>query len=350
LDRDPRQRWQDAGEFVRAFKHALSEHLHSEAMARRPDPSTAAPPTSLKRAPRAFRPIFYVAVGALAAGALLTSGAAWILADRLGPSQRGIIVQVPSSAESRPASNDLFRADSSAGDLPQSPSAGPKEATEDAEKIARLNPERKSSCIDVPRSRLKLARPRRPLWRVGQSGSPFSGEVSPFCLDSGRVSVSEYRQCVDAGRCEKPRSGCTGKYSDPLAADAPMDCVSWSQAEQYCINAGGRLPTILEFEAWATIAGNGPGDDKSAMRPTACSPGYECEWAEDAFPPKDLGFRCQRQGTASCAGHLWRKRVRVPLVSGDRKLAFSWNQSLDDKPIAHLTFRCWHPIASALHR
>jgi formylglycine-generating enzyme len=95
--------------------------------------------------------------------------------------------------------------------------------------------------------------------------------LKAFAIDKTEVTVAQYRQCVQAGRCSLP---------DPAALQAsssygfgysfsglggggaslgfniqqsgresfPMNGVSWRQAREYCAFAGKRLPTEAEWE------------------------------------------------------------------------------------------------------
>ena len=82
------------------------------------------------------------------------------------------------------------------------------------------------------------------------------------------VSVTQYRRCVDAGSCRSPhwddgecrvRSGKrwekgTARPEHRRGAQ-PVVCVSWTQAEDFCRWAGGRLPSEAEWEFAASDGG-----------------------------------------------------------------------------------------------
>ena len=50
----------------------------------------------------------------------------------------------------------------------------------------------------------------------------------PFYISNHRVTVGEYKNCVDAGGCSQPGSG---TYSDNLSL--PVNKVSWVQANEF---------------------------------------------------------------------------------------------------------------------
>ncbi len=87
--------------------------------------------------------------------------------------------------------------------------------------------------------------------------------VESFYLDVEEVTVAEYRQCSDTGRCTPlgRRAAWPEIFPDERESwsqfcnanlrnhdDHPANCVEWSQADTYCRVHGWRLPTEEEFE------------------------------------------------------------------------------------------------------
>jgi formylglycine-generating enzyme required for sulfatase activity len=70
--------------------------------------------------------------------------------------------------------------------------------------------------------------------------------VESFQMSETEVTVGQYRQCVEAGRCSEPDTGdyCTWGGSD----DHPISCVDWGQARTFSVWMGGDLPTEAQWE------------------------------------------------------------------------------------------------------
>ena len=114
------------------------------------------------------------------------------------------------------------------------------------------------------------------------------GAAREFCLDPTEVTVADYTRCVQASVCAPPnahgtserdrfRTFCNWEHPQPREQH-PVNCLTYSQAGQYCAWRGARLPTDSEFGA---AAGNGgrtryPWGDEApdATRANGC--GDEC--------------------------------------------------------------------------
>jgi formylglycine-generating enzyme required for sulfatase activity len=77
--------------------------------------------------------------------------------------------------------------------------------------------------------------------------------VRAFEIDRTEVTVGDYGECVNAGRCKKQvfdsdiDDHCNGNRNDDRFDD-PIDCVSLREATIYCASRGKRLPTEEEWE------------------------------------------------------------------------------------------------------
>lgn len=76
-------------------------------------------------------------------------------------------------------------------------------------------------------------------------------DVPAFKIDTHEVSVAEYRECMDAGQCERPKDHERNQYCNldaPERDNHPINCVDWQQAVDYCEWKGARLPYEAEWE------------------------------------------------------------------------------------------------------
>ena len=79
--------------------------------------------------------------------------------------------------------------------------------------------------------------------------------LNEYRIDKYETRVTDYRQCVEAGKCDIPfdksdNSHCNWGYTD--RDNYPINCVDWFNAKKYCEYAGKRLPAEAEWERAAT--------------------------------------------------------------------------------------------------
>lgn len=72
--------------------------------------------------------------------------------------------------------------------------------------------------------------------------------LQPFWMDRTEVTTAQYRQCVRAGKCRRPkrRRGCN--WYKPNKENHPINCVSWYDAKTYCRWRKKLLPTEAQWE------------------------------------------------------------------------------------------------------
>lgn len=93
-------------------------------------------------------------------------------------------------------------------------------------------------------------------------------EISAFAIDRHEVTIGDYRQCIDRGRCPQPSSS-AGETRPTYLLDGAFDRfpvvnVNWHAANAYCTWRGKRLPTAPE---WEIAAGYAPGAKESSLYP-----------------------------------------------------------------------------------
>lgn len=87
-----------------------------------------------------------------------------------------------------------------------------------------------------------------------QDEGPAGGttvEVPAFAIDGREVTVAEYRHCMEAEKCTRPKDHARNKYRNLDAKgreEHQINCVDWDQALAYCSWVGGRLPLEAEWE------------------------------------------------------------------------------------------------------
>ena len=135
-----------------------------------------------------------------------------------------------------PPREGMMEAVTSADDLARPPSSG---ARENASARGGLE------WVSIPGGTFMMgtdlgASAQRPAHRV---------RVPSFRMTKTEVTVEAYQACVAAGACEPPRRispYCT--WGRAGFERHPINCVSWTQARDYCAWIGGRLPSEAEWE------------------------------------------------------------------------------------------------------
>jgi formylglycine-generating enzyme required for sulfatase activity len=103
------------------------------------------------------------------------------------------------------------------------------------------------------------------------AGAQDTIKVNPFYISESEVTVEQYQQCIDAGKCHLlQKSSCERQYSEDdeddelLESDTsyeasqrlkniPINCINWQEARQFAKWLGGDLPSAVQWE-YAALA------------------------------------------------------------------------------------------------
>jgi formylglycine-generating enzyme required for sulfatase activity len=88
-----------------------------------------------------------------------------------------------------------------------------------------------------------------------------------FCLDRTEVTVSAYADCIGKAQCTAAAPGRECNADTPLNQMQPINCVDWSQANDFCHAMGKRLPLEDEWETAANAQDPGGSVCWSGSRP-----------------------------------------------------------------------------------
>lgn len=76
--------------------------------------------------------------------------------------------------------------------------------------------------------------------------------ISAFEIDRTEVTIGQYWQCIEAGVCAPPTNDTSSAESNslnnPTYDNYPIIQVPWTEANNYCLWRGKRLPTEAEWE------------------------------------------------------------------------------------------------------
>ena len=128
-----------------------------------------------------------------------------------------------------------------------------------------------SDAVEVLPTRLELLPPprRSPPWRARDPNLRAVRVTGRVCIDRRASTVAQllaWRPTVS-----EVFNGCVGS---PRPDAAPMPCLTHEEADAWCRSRGGRLPSLMEWEALARQA--------AATRITVIE-GFQ--WTADPFPP-----------------------------------------------------------------
>jgi formylglycine-generating enzyme required for sulfatase activity len=152
---------------------------------------------------------------------------------------------------------------------------------------------------------------------VNLSGGTFTvGEVTrlvtfpdAFELDITEVTAASYSACVTASACTAPGTGNACTWNVSGLESHPINCVSNSQAADYCSWVGKRLPTQQEWEYAARYSdptthkypwGNSTADYNTKCNFSVTTDGYVATAPVGSYPAGNSAL-----GLQDMAGNVW---------------------------------------------
>jgi len=83
---------------------------------------------------------------------------------------------------------------------------------------------------------------------AADEGPEHAVQLGAYWIDKYEVSSAQYQACVETGTCEPTgtTAGCNSVANE--RSDHPVNCLTWAQADTYCLWAKKRLPTEAEWE------------------------------------------------------------------------------------------------------
>ncbi len=223
-------------------------------------------------------------------------------------------------------------------------------------------------------------------------------ELDAFCVQKTEVSVAQYRACLETGVCSGfPDDTDSNSYCNwtPIVAAReghPINCISWSDAKQYCERwLGGDLPTEAQWEKtargtdgrtfpWGSIpapncdlcnfdisgsggqnivgcegVSQGPGtwevlgapEGGASMYGVLDLAGNVYEWVQDCYDPSFYG-QCSEpcHEPVNLCGSGAQRVIRGGAYStaDATYLRSVWRGMLgEEERVPHVGLRCWHP-------
>ncbi len=85
----------------------------------------------------------------------------------------------------------------------------------------------------------------------GDESPAHAVKLKGFWIDKTEVTNRQYQKCEQDSACTPPKADSyfhSAHYGDPEYSDHPVTWITRNQAGEYCIWAGGRLPTEAEWE------------------------------------------------------------------------------------------------------
>ena len=134
--------------------------------------------------------------------------------------------------------------------------------------------------------------------------------IKTFDMSRTAVTVEQYAECVTKGKCTEPVTGDDCNWEVPGRQLYPVNCVDWSQANQYAKFKSARLPSESEWEYAATSGGKSQkypwGNDEPTCNKAVMygNGGYGCG-KNSTWPVCSKTAGNTAQGLCDMAGNVW---------------------------------------------
>ena len=211
------------------------------------------------------------------------------------------------------------------------PEAGKAESPDSGSDGASKQKGCPNSALAVAGRKLALAQgPNpRPNWPQ-PAPAPPAATLAAFCIDRDPVSAGAFAVWLQS-RTEEERSAHLRRKGNAALAGAehlPANRLTWAEANHYCTDQGGQLPSALQWEA------------ALRQRPPPRVVADTGEWSLDAFPPEAFGYPAGRRS----AEHLYFKE-HLGGKASSRKPLLSWQRGTPvRKGASSISFRCAYPL------
>jgi formylglycine-generating enzyme required for sulfatase activity len=144
--------------------------------------------------------------------------------------------------------------------------------------------------------------------------------LADYYIDKYEITNADYAACVKDKKCTLPQntgSYIRGKYyDDPDFAKYPVIYIDWTQAKEYCVFAGKRLPTEAEWEKAARgLDGRiySWGNEFDGTKLNFCDKNCTLPWADEAVddgygniaPSGSYELGKSSYGVYDMAGNVW---------------------------------------------
>jgi hypothetical protein len=181
----------------------------------------------------------------------------------------------------------------------------------------------------IPARRLDLIQgpSPRPAWPQPDPDPPAQA-IEGFCIDGHSVTAGAFGQWL-ASRSEDERQNHLRRKGNAALTGAeglPVNRVTWREAQAYCSDRGGELPSIFQWESairhrTAPRLGTGTG-----------------EWAADSFPPSAFGY-----AASAASDQVVYFKEHLGGRANSRKPLLSWQRGTGKHGSPAVSFRCVWP-------